>query len=62
MVSGLRTSWIHEADAVATALYVMGEEEGLAWVKQRPELEAMFVLREGDGFRTVRSPGFPAAR
>jgi thiamine biosynthesis lipoprotein len=37
-----------EADAVATALMVLGPEEGLAWVEDRPWLEAMLMLREGE--------------
>jgi thiamine biosynthesis lipoprotein len=37
-----------EADAVATALMVLGPEEGLAWVEERPWLEALLLLRAGD--------------
>ncbi len=37
-----------DADGMATALFVMGAEEGLAWVEGRPEVEAMFLVR-GDG-------------
>lgn len=34
------------ADAIATALYVMGDEEGLKWVEAREGIEAMFLVRE----------------
>jgi thiamine biosynthesis lipoprotein len=37
-----------EADAVATALMVLGPEEGLAWVEERPWLAALLMLR-GEG-------------
>ncbi|MCF7816872.1 MAG: FAD:protein FMN transferase [Kiritimatiellales bacterium] len=52
------------ADGVATALFVMGPDEGLAWVEQRPEIEAMFLVRGengkilekfSSGFRTTTS-------
>ncbi len=36
------------ADAFATALYVMGLEEGLAFVNQRDDLEALFVTKQGE--------------
>ena len=36
-----------EADAVATALMVLGPEEGLAWVEDRPWLETLLMVREG---------------
>ena len=37
-----------EADAVATALMVLGVEAGLAWVEARPWLEAGFIVRDGE--------------
>ncbi|MCG8461365.1 MAG: FAD:protein FMN transferase [Holophagales bacterium] len=37
------------ADALATALMVMGPEDGLAWAEEQ-ELAALFLVREGDGF------------
>jgi thiamine biosynthesis lipoprotein len=37
-----------EADAVATALMVLGAEAGLAWVEERPWLEALLLIRERD--------------
>jgi thiamine biosynthesis lipoprotein len=37
-----------EADAVATALMVLGADAALAWVEARPWLEALLLIREGD--------------
>jgi thiamine biosynthesis lipoprotein len=51
-----------DADAAATALFVMGAEEGLAWVEQQHNLEAMFLLRSEDGSIIERfSSGFIGA-
>ena len=51
-----------DADAIATALFVMGAEEGIAWVEQLEGVEAMFLLRNGDGAIIERfSSGFIAA-
>jgi len=36
-----------EADSVATALMVLGPEEGLAWVEDRPWLETLLMVRDG---------------
>ena len=36
------------ADAVATALFVMGSEQGIPWVEQDPEIEAFFILHAHD--------------
>lgn len=38
-----------EADGIATALFVMGPEEGLPWVEQRNDVEAFFMKRASDG-------------
>jgi thiamine biosynthesis lipoprotein len=38
-----------DADAAATALFVMGAEEGLAWIERQQGMEAMFLLRRDDG-------------
>lgn len=35
------------ADALATALFVMGPDEGLEWVKQQAGVEAIFATRDG---------------
>jgi len=37
-----------EADAVATALMVLGPDAGLAWVEERPWIEALLLIRDGD--------------
>ncbi len=38
-----------DADGIATALFVMGAEEGLIWVEEHPEVKAMFLLRDAEG-------------
>jgi len=51
-----------DADAMATALFVMGADEGINWIEQRPDAEAMFLLRNGHGEIIERfSSGFTAA-
>jgi thiamine biosynthesis lipoprotein len=51
-----------DADGTATALFVMGADEGLNWVEQRPDVEAMFLLRSADGEIFEKfSSGFQAA-
>jgi thiamine biosynthesis lipoprotein len=47
-----------EADALATALYVMGAQEGMGWLSQRGGAEALFVSRAGDGFEQIKTAGF----
>ncbi len=47
------------ADALATALSVLGPEQGLAFARER-NLAVLFVVREDDGFQEVRSPAFEA--
>jgi thiamine biosynthesis lipoprotein len=37
-----------EADGVATALMVLGPDAALAWVEDRPWLEVLLLIREGD--------------
>jgi thiamine biosynthesis lipoprotein len=50
-----------DADAVATALFVLGVDEGLVWVEEHPEAEAMFLVRNEDGTLAGRfSSGFEA--
>jgi len=48
------------ADAVATALYVMGTSEGMAWMVEHPalEVEALFIDRTESGFKLTATPGF----
>ncbi len=40
------------ADVLATALYVMGPEEGLRWLEDRPEIAALFLDVRGNGLRS----------
>ncbi len=49
-----------KADGLATALYVMGPEEGLPWLAQHyPEADALFILLAPDGsLREAASPLF----
>ena len=48
------------ADAVSTALFVMGTEEGMAWVEKQQGIDALFIDREGEGYRITATPGFEA--
>lgn len=51
-----------DADGMATALFVMGADEGLAWTEDRPRVEAMFLVRGADGEISEKfSSGFVAA-
>ena len=51
-----------DADGIATALFVMGDQQGLRWVEQRPEVEAMILLRGEKGEIIEKfSSGFKAA-
>ncbi|SDY70208.1 thiamine biosynthesis lipoprotein [Lysobacter sp. yr284] len=47
------------ADALATALTVLGARAGFAYANRR-QLAALFVLREGNGFVARTTPGFVA--
>ncbi len=47
------------ADALATACFVLGPEEGMALVTEWDGVEALFVRRTEDGFSVERSAGFP---
>ncbi|WP_372807749.1 FAD:protein FMN transferase [Pontiella sp.] len=38
-----------DADGIATALFVMGADAGLAWVEDQPQVEALFLLRGENG-------------
>ncbi|NOZ03337.1 MAG: FAD:protein FMN transferase [FCB group bacterium] len=47
-----------DADALATALMILGEEEGLKLIESLPEVEALIIIRERDGqFRQRVSSG-----
>ena len=48
------------ADALATALLVLGPDRGLA-LAERLGIPALLILREGDDYRTIASPAFEAA-
>ncbi len=48
-----------QADALATALLVMGEERGLAFAREQ-DAGAMYLIREGQGLRASLNPAFAA--
>ncbi|MDZ8117587.1 FAD:protein FMN transferase [Pontiella agarivorans] len=51
-----------DADALATALFVMGPEEGISWVESLDEVETMFLIRDETGKIAERfSSGFEQA-
>ncbi|VGO12863.1 FAD:protein FMN transferase [Pontiella desulfatans] len=51
-----------DADGIATALFVLGADEGIAWVEGETGVEAMFLLRDDDGQIIERfSSGFQKA-
>jgi thiamine biosynthesis lipoprotein len=48
-----------QADALATALTVLGPDHGLAYAR-RHDLAALFILREPEAYRAVATPAFEA--
>lgn len=46
------------ADAMATAIMVMGEHKGLEWVESKSEVETMIIVRLEDRYRITVSSGF----
>jgi len=48
-------------DALSTACMILGPEEALALAERLPDVEAYLLVREGAGFRALRTSGFPAA-
>ncbi|MBQ0753418.1 MAG: FAD:protein FMN transferase [Gammaproteobacteria bacterium] len=50
-----------EADALATALTVLGPEDGLAFAQQR-QLAVLFIVRTTEGFAERASPAFEQLR
>lgn len=51
------------ADALATTLSVMGPEEGIPWLAEHTDAEALFVMRDGtNSFREVATKGFSRFR
>lgn len=49
------------ADCVATALFVLGPEAGLAWADARSDIDAVFVLRSESGARMAVTEGLSGA-
>lgn len=47
------------ADCVATALFVMGPESGLAWAEGRTDVEALFAVIAGNEVVLTSTSGFP---
>jgi thiamine biosynthesis lipoprotein len=41
------TTEVMDADALATAVFVMGPEKGIEWVDSMENVEAMVVLEDG---------------
>jgi thiamine biosynthesis lipoprotein len=48
-----------DADAIATALFVMGSEKSFQWLENHPEFETFFILHTQDGFTSKSTAGFP---
>jgi thiamine biosynthesis lipoprotein len=47
------------ADAFATACMILGPAEALAFAERLPEVEAYLLVRTDQGFRALRTSGFP---
>jgi thiamine biosynthesis lipoprotein len=45
------------ADALATALFVLGAEEGMEVIREQPGLGGIVVTQEGEEFSVTASPG-----
>ncbi len=45
------------ADALSTLVFVLGREEGMAFIKNSPGVEGVIVWEEGDSLRYILSPG-----
>lgn len=49
------------ADALATAMLVMGGEEARAWLHRHPEVDAYLIMDDGKGgYEVWATPGWPA--
>jgi thiamine biosynthesis lipoprotein len=46
------------ADAMATAIMVMGAEKSLEWVKSKNDVEVFIIIRTDAGYEEMFSPGF----
>ena len=55
----LLTETCLEADALATALLVMGEAKGYDWCVEH-QVTALFLIRQGDEILEKATPNFPA--
>lgn len=49
-----------EADALATALSVLGAREGLKLIESLPQTECLLITGDKDSFKLIRSSGFAA--
>jgi thiamine biosynthesis lipoprotein len=50
-----------DADAAATALFVMGSKKGFQWLETHPEFDVLFILHSTNAAFTARAtPGFPS--
>ncbi len=47
------------ADALATALFVLGPERGLETLESEEKCEGLLIIKDGDGFTVRRTSGFP---
>ena len=45
-----------EADGLSTALFVLGLERGMKWIRSRPQIDALFVLKDGSSIATENFP------
>lgn len=45
------------ADAMATAIMIMGAEKGLEWVETKPEVQALIIVHDGKNFKEIKSSG-----
>ncbi len=45
------------ADALATALFVMGPEDAMRWAATHPEVGVLVLTADGDDLRPSASPG-----
>ncbi len=46
------------ADAIATAIMVMGAEKGMQLVESKPDVEALIILHDGNDFKEIVSSKF----
>ncbi len=43
------------ADAMATAIMIMGAEKGLEWVETKPDVQALIIVHDGKNFKEIQS-------